>query len=93
MIRWLDVEACHRFELLDDDNIQLREDFAGTLQQEDQHLSGQQAKIQEHAESLFKLEVQVGCMTFERQIHLEAEHAELVQKQSAPGTSGNCYQV
>lgn len=89
----MDDEAGQQFEMLDEGALQIQEDFAGSLQQEVRHISGQQSETQDLAERVLKLEMQVGHLTLDRKTHLESGIVGEVQKQSAPSTSGIGSQV
>lgn len=80
MLRRMDVEAGWRFEMVDGDALQIPEDCAGSLQQEVRCILSQQSNSLELVESVLKLEMQVGCLTLDMQIHLEPGIVGEVQK-------------
>ena len=83
IIRHLDTAARRRLALLDEDLLQVREDFNEVLHLQSGRISGQAEATQDLVARVLKLEMQVGRLTLDSQTRLESR---LQQENS--GTNG-----
>ena len=68
----MNTEAGKNFKMIDEDTLQIREDFADSLHKEARRISNQIMESHYLYGRLIKLEMQVGHLTFDWNLHWEA---------------------